>query len=95
MMNRIFATLNNHKYAVATAAVAPVSVIAATPALADDGTATLSGTLAIFTEVFQWFLTSGGELLSWMLDKPIILCSLAVFFVGAVVGMLSRIYNAF
>ena len=95
MMNRIFATLNNHKYAVATAAVAPVSVIAATPALAADGTATLSGTLAIFTEVFQWFLTSGGELLSWMLDKPIILCSLAVFFVGAVVGMLSRIYNAF
>lgn len=95
MMNRIFATLNNHKYAVATAAVAPVSVIAATPALAADGTATLSGTLAIFTEVFQWFLTSGGELLSWMLDKPIILCSLAVFFVGSVVGMLSRIYNAF
>ena len=97
MMNRIFATLNKHKYAVATAAVAPVSVLAATPAFAENagGTATLSGTLSIFTEVFQWFLTSGGELLSWMLDKPIILCSLAVFFVGAVVGMLSRIYNAF
>lgn len=98
MMNRISATLNKHKYAVASAAVAPVSVIAATPVFAADpatGTATLSGTLSIFTEVFQWFLTSGGELLSWMLDKPIILCSLAVFFVGAVVGMLSRIYNAF
>lgn len=96
MMNRISATLNKHKYAVASAAVAPVSVLAATPAFAETpGTATLSGTLSIFTEVFQWFLTSGGELLSWMLDKPIILCSLAVFFVGAVVGMLSRIYNAF
>lgn len=96
MMNRISATLNKHKYAVASSAVAAVSVLAATPAFAEtSGTATLSGTLSIFTEVFMWFLTSGGELLSWMLDKPIILCSLAVFFVGAVVGMLSRIYNAF
>lgn len=58
-------------------------------------TATLTGTLAIFSEVFGWLLEEGGELLSWMLDKPIILCSLAIFFAGAVVGMLSRIYNAF
>lgn len=61
----------------------------------DSGTATLSGTLAIFSEVFSWFLKEGGNLLSWMLDKPIILCSLAIFFSGAVVGLLRRIYNAF
>lgn len=57
--------------------------------------ASLTDTLATFTEVFNWFLASGGDLLSWMLDKPIILLSLAIFFVGAVVGVLARIYSSF
>ena len=57
--------------------------------------ATLTDTLTTFTEVFEWFLQSGGDLLSWMLDKPIILLSLAIFFVGAVVGVLARIYSSF
>lgn len=61
----------------------------------DASTATLSGTLSIFGEVFAWFLDQGGDLLTWMLDKPIILCSLAIFFAGSVVGILKRIYNAF
>jgi hypothetical protein len=30
-----------------------------------------------------------------MLGKPIILLSLSVFFVGAVVGVLARIYSSF
>lgn len=57
--------------------------------------ASLSDTLDIFSEVFGWFLQEGGNLLSWMLDKPIILLSLAIFFVGAVVGVLARIYSSF
>ena len=57
--------------------------------------ASLSDTLETFTEVFEWFLASGGDLLAWMLDKPIILLSLAIFFVGAVVGVLARIYSSF
>lgn len=57
--------------------------------------ASLSDTLDIFSEVFAWFLQEGGNLLSWMLDKPIILLSLAIFFVGAVVGVLARIYSSF
>ena len=59
------------------------------------GAGTLSDTLTTFSEVFAWFLKEGGNLLSWMLDKPIILLSLAVFFVGAVVGVLARIYGSF
>lgn len=58
-------------------------------------TATLTDTLTTFSEVFSWFLKEGGNLLSWMLDKPIILLSLSVFFVGAVVGILGRIYSSF
>lgn len=66
-------------------------------ALASSGSdsASLTDTLDIFSEVFAWFLQEGGNLLSWMLDKPIILLSLAIFFVGAVVGVLSRIYGSF
>lgn len=60
-----------------------------------SGAGTLSDTLTTFSEVFAWFLKEGGNLLSWMLDKPIILLSLAVFFVGAVVGVLARIYGSF
>lgn len=60
-----------------------------------DASGSLADTLKIFSDVFAWFLQEGGNLLSWMLGKPIILLSLSVFFVGAVVGMLSRIYNSF
>lgn len=69
----------------------------AVPAYAssEGGDASLTDTLGVFSEVFAWFLEEGANLLSWMLDKPIILLSLAIFFVGAVVGMLSRIYSSF
>lgn len=71
-----------------------MAVGTAFPAFAAD-TGSLAGTLSIFSEVFGWFLQEGGNLLSWMLDKPIILLSLAIFFVGSVVGVLSRIYSSF
>lgn len=69
----------------------------AVPAYASSGSeaGTLADTLSTFSDVFAWFLEEGGNLLSWMLDKPIILLSLAIFFCGAVVGMLSRVYNSF
>lgn len=73
-------------------------VSSAFPSLAsssDTGAGSLTDTLDIFSEVFAWFLQEGGNLLSWMLDKPIILLSLAVFFVGAVIGVLARIYGSF
>ena len=70
--------------------------MAAFPAYASDiGSASLSDTLSIFSEVFAWLLKDGSNLLSWMLDKPIILLSLALFFVGAVIGVLARIYSSF
>lgn len=85
------------KYRCVPVAAGLMTVGSAFPALASDtsSTGTLSGTLDIFSEVFAWFLEEGGNLLAWMLDKPIILLSLAIFFVGAVIGVLSRIYNAF
>lgn len=64
-------------------------------ASASPSEASLSDTLGIFSEVFAWFLEEGANLLAWMLDKPIILLSLSIFFVGAVVGVLARIYSSF
>ncbi len=85
------------KYAVVPMSVG-TSCLMAAPAFAEvvpGETATLTDTLTTFSSVFAWFLERGGELLTWMLDKPIILLALSIFFVGSVVGMLSRIYNAF
>lgn len=84
------------KYAAVPCAAGLMTVATAFPAFAADTSAgTLTDTLSIFSEVFGWFLLEGGNLLQWMLGKPIILLSLSVFFVGAVVGMLSRIYSSF
>lgn len=84
------------KYGCVPACSGLMVVGSAFPAFASETSAgTLTETLDIFSEVFSWFLKEGGNLLSWMLGKPIILLSLSVFFVGAVVGMLSRIYSSF
>lgn len=70
--------------------------VTAFPAFASSTeTASLTDTLTIFSEVFSWFLKEGANLLNWMLDKPIILLSLAIFFVGAVISVLARIYSSF
>lgn len=88
--------MKTKKYALVPA-TAVSSVALSVPAFASSSgtTATLTDTLKTFSDVFAWFLKQGSDLLTWMLDKPIILLSLSIFFVGAVVGMLSRIYNAF
>ncbi len=84
------------KYRAIPVAAGLVSVGLPMTAFAADATpGTLADTLGVFSDVFAWFLEEGGNLLSWMLGKPIILLSLSVFFVGAVVGMLSRIYSSF
>lgn len=83
------------KYRAIPVATGLMTIGSAFPAMAAEGDATLTGTLSIFSEVFGWLLKEGANLLSWMLDKPIILCSLAIFFAGSVIGVLKRIYNAF
>lgn len=84
------------KYRAVPVATGLMSCAVCFPAFAADaGAGTLSDTLKTFSDVFAWFLQEGAALLSWMLDKPIILLSLAVFFVGSVIGVLSRIYSSF
>lgn len=63
------------KYAVVPMSVGTSCVMAAPVFASESGTgaATLTDTLTTFSSVFAWFLERGGDLLSWMLDKPIIL----------------------
>lgn len=84
------------RYGAVPCAAGVMSVGMAFPAFAAEvSSGSLTDTLKIFSEVMAWFLKEGGTLLSWMLDKPIILLSLAIFFVGSVIGVLSRIYSSF
>lgn len=56
--------------------------------------ASIDTTLGIFSKLFGWLLTEGANLLTWMLDKPILLLSMALFFCGSIVGFLMRIYHS-
>jgi len=56
--------------------------------------ASISDMLSIFTELFTWLLAQGATLLEWCLNKPILMVSMGLFFCGAVVGFLMRIYHS-
>ena len=76
------------RYGAVPCAAGVMSVGMAFPAFATEpGTSSgsLTDTLKIFSEVMAWFLKEGGTLL----------LSLAIFFVGSVIGVLSRIYSSF
>lgn len=90
------------KERVSRKACAPVmalclSVGAALPAYAADTgttTGTISDMLDIFSQLFAWILEEGATLLTWMLDKPILMISMGLFFCGAIIAFLMRIYHS-
>lgn len=69
------------------------NVFGANLLLGDGSPGTLDGMLAIFTKVFAWILQEGAVLVTWMLDKPIILATLALFFCGAIIAFVGRIFS--
>lgn len=77
-----------------------VSVGMAFPALAssppssgsDEGT--ITDMLDIFSQLMAWILEEGATLLTWMLDKPILMISMGLFFCGAIIAFLMRIYHS-
>ena len=50
--------------------------------------------LGIFSQLFAWILEEGATLLSWMLDKPILMIAMGLFFCGAIIAFLMRIYHS-
>ncbi len=75
-----------------------MSVAAAFPAFATGAEPVSGGSitdmLGIFSQLFAWILEEGATLLSWMLDKPILMISMGLFFCGAIIAFLMRIYHS-
>lgn len=50
--------------------------------------------LSAFTQVAAWMWSEIGLLLTWILNQPILLLSMSLFFVGAVVSFFIRIFHS-
>ena len=85
------------KYYLVPAVSSGMVLAASFPAFA-AGEGTSSGTiqdmLGIFSQLFSWILDEGATLLTWMLDKPILMISMGLFFCGAIIAFLMRIYHS-
>lgn len=84
------------KYGCVPCAAGLASVGMAFPALASEpaGGATITDMLDIFSQLMSWILEEGATLLTWMLDKPILMISMGLFFCGAIIAFLMRIYHS-
>ena len=69
--------------------------MSAFPAFASSSeSATITDMLDIFSQLFAWILEEGATLLTWMLDKPILMIAMGLFFCGAIIAFLMRIYHS-
>lgn len=85
------------KYGAIPCATGVSTVAMCFPAFASDSEetgGTITDMLDIFSQLFAWILEEGATLLSWMLDKPILMISMGLFFCGAIIAFLMRIYHS-
>lgn len=84
------------KYFLAVPVSSAMVLAASFPAFAagEGTTGTITDMLGIFSQLFAWILDEGATLLSWMLDKPILMISMGLFFCGAIIAFLMRIYRS-
>ena len=85
------------RYGAVPVASGVMAVASAFPAWASDsGTSsgTITDMLEIFSQLFAWILDEGSTLLTWMLDKPILMIAMGLFFCGAIIAFLMRIYHS-
>lgn len=54
----------------------------------------ITGLLQMATEMFTWFITSMGTLVTFIIDHPIVIVGFLILLVGAVVGMFMRIWKS-
>lgn len=77
------------------AASVSLSLLAVFPAFAAEGdSAGMTSLLGSFTEVAAWMWKEIGLLLSWILNQPILLLAMSLFFVGAVVSFFIRVFHS-
>ena len=54
----------------------------------------LAALLEAATSLLTWFITSMGEVLTFILNQPVILMMFLILLVGSVVGMLFRVWHS-
>lgn len=64
------------------------------PALLTSTAGSLADLLSAATEMFSWFITSMGSLVTFIVSNPIILVMFLILLSGAVVGMFMRIWKS-
>ena len=50
--------------------------------------------LAAFTQVAAWMWSEVGLLLAFIIDQPILLLAMSLFFIGGIVSFFMRIYHS-
>jgi len=64
------------------------------PSLLTSASGSLADLLSSATEMFTWFITSMGSLVTFIVGHPIILVMFLILLCGAVVGMFMRIWKS-
>lgn len=50
--------------------------------------------LDAFSQVAAWMWSEVGDLLAFILNQPILLLAMSIFFIGAIVAFFIRIYHS-
>lgn len=83
------------KYRAVPCATGLMTVAFASPAFAADaGGAGLTSLLSTFTQIAAWMWSEIGLLLTWILNQPILLMAMSLFFVGAIVSFFIRVFHS-
>lgn len=85
------------KYQALPCATGVMSAVFAFPAFAEEVPGTgpsMTGLLAIFTDVAAWMWVEIGKLLTWILGQPILMLAMSLFFVGAIVSFFIRVFHS-
>lgn len=64
------------------------------PSLLTSTPGSLADILSSATEMFTWFITSMGSLVTFIVGHPIVLVMFMILLCGAVVGMFMRIWKS-
>lgn len=87
---------SKRKYRAVPVASGLLSCAISFPVFAADGTGGggLTGLLSTFTQIAAWMWSEIGLLLTWILDQPILLLAMSLFFIGAIVSFFMRVFHS-
>lgn len=58
------------------------------------GDGSMSGLLSTFTQVFTWFITQIGTLVTTVIDNPLLMLMTSILMCGAAIGLFVRLMKS-